>query len=105
MSIVAFADAHGVRDDTLCYGIGVVSVEAVGLARFEALFHALRAQHGVAEEVTWEAIGARAGEINLLLALLEHIVHEGFAERSFLSFLEPVGAVPELIDRLTARLG
>lgn len=66
------------------------------------------------EVLTWRQLGLHAKPVYVLntggywdplIALLEHIVHEGFAERSFLSFLEPVGAVPELIDRLTARLG
>ncbi|EYF00949.1 Hypothetical protein CAP_8897 [Chondromyces apiculatus DSM 436] len=39
MSIVAFADANGVQDDASCYGIGVISVKAEGLERFNALFH------------------------------------------------------------------
>ncbi|MFT3974173.1 MAG: TIGR00730 family Rossman fold protein [Amaricoccus sp.] len=66
------------------------------------------------EVLTWRQLGLHAkpafvlntgGYWDPLLALLEHIVHEGFAERSFLGFLEPVASVPELMERLRARVG
>lgn len=66
------------------------------------------------EVLTWRQLGLHAKPVYLLstggywdplLALLEHIVHEGFAERSFLDYLEAVPSVADLMERLTARLG
>lgn len=64
------------------------------------------------EVLTWRQLGLHAKPVYLLntggywdplLALLEHIVHEGFAERSFLGYLQPVATVPALMERLTGR--
>lgn len=66
------------------------------------------------EVLTWRQLGLHAKPILLLnlggywdplVALLDNIVHEGFADRSFLGFLDVVPTVPALMDRLKARLG
>jgi uncharacterized protein (TIGR00730 family) len=65
------------------------------------------------EVLTWRQLGLHAkpafllnvnGYWDPLLALMDHIVARGFAEPSFLGFLEPVADVPELMTRLAARL-
>lgn len=65
------------------------------------------------EVLTWRQIGLHARPILLLdvagywqplLALLRHVVEEGFAEPSLLSFVEAPGTVPELEGRLRAAL-
>ena len=65
------------------------------------------------EVLTWRQLGLHAKPVYLLnlggywdplVALIEHIVHEGFAERAFTSYLEPVASVPALMERLVAGL-
>jgi uncharacterized protein (TIGR00730 family) len=65
------------------------------------------------EVLTWRQLGLHDKPVYLLnvegywdplVALIEHIVHEGFAERSFVSYFDPVPSVPALIERLAARL-
>jgi uncharacterized protein (TIGR00730 family) len=66
------------------------------------------------EVLTWRQLGLHAKPVLLLnmggywdplLRLLESIVAEGFADASFLGFLEAEATVPALMDRLRARPG
>ncbi len=63
------------------------------------------------EVLTWRQLGLHAKPVYLLnvnhywdplLALLRHIVDQGFADPSFLGYLEPQDTVPGLLDRLRA---
>jgi uncharacterized protein (TIGR00730 family) len=63
------------------------------------------------EVLTWRQLGLHAkpayllnvrGYWDPLLALLDHILAQGFADRSFLGYLEPVETVPALLERLRA---
>lgn len=63
------------------------------------------------EVLTWRQLGLHAKPVYLLnvggywdplLALLHHIVAQGFAEQSFLAFLEAHTTVPALLSRLRA---
>lgn len=65
------------------------------------------------EVLTWRQLGLHAKPVFLLnvagywdrlLELLRHIVAEGFADPSFLGYLEAQAEVPELADRLRASL-
>jgi uncharacterized protein (TIGR00730 family) len=65
------------------------------------------------EALTWRQLGLHqkpvyllnvAGYWNPLLRLLEHIVAQGFAEASFLEFLESYDTAPALVARLRAAL-
>jgi uncharacterized protein (TIGR00730 family) len=65
------------------------------------------------EVLTWRQLGLHAKPVLLLnvngywdplVALLGHIVANGFADRSFLGYLETVATVPDLIARLRERL-
>ena len=63
------------------------------------------------EVLTWRQLGLHAkpvyllnvqGYWNPLLALLDHIVAQGFADPGFLGYLEPRASVPELMASLLA---
>ena len=65
------------------------------------------------EVLTWRQLGLHAkpvfllntgGYWNPLLALIEHVVKEGFADASLMDFYEVVPDVPSLLTRLRARL-
>jgi uncharacterized protein (TIGR00730 family) len=65
------------------------------------------------EVLTWRQLGLHAKPVYLLnvggywdplLALIDHIVARGFAEPSFLGYLETPATVPDLIARLRDRL-
>ena len=65
------------------------------------------------ELLTWRQLGLHAKPVFLLnvngywdplRALLEHIVARGFADPSFLGYLEAAASVPDLMERLRARL-
>jgi uncharacterized protein (TIGR00730 family) len=65
------------------------------------------------EVLTWRQLGLHAKPVFLLnvggywdplLALIEHILQEGFAERAFGAYLEPVATVPALMGRLAESL-
>lgn len=65
------------------------------------------------EALTWRQLGLHAkpvyllnvaGYWNPLLHLLEHIVAQGFAEASFLDFLESYDTAPALVARLRSAL-
>ena len=65
------------------------------------------------EVLTWRQLGLHAKPVFLLdvagywaplRALLEHIVAQGFAEPSFLDFLESYDTVPALVARVRAAL-
>lgn len=65
------------------------------------------------EVLTWRQLGLHAKPVYLLnvdgywdplLALIEHILQEGFAERAFGAYLEPVATVPALMVRLDVSL-
>ena len=65
------------------------------------------------EVLTWRQLGLHAKPVFLLnvggywdplLALIEHILQEGFAERAFGAYLEPVATVPALMARLAESL-
>lgn len=66
------------------------------------------------EVLTWRQLSLHAKPVFLLnvegywdplVALLENIVTEGFADPSFIAYLEPVPTVPMLMERLRSRLG
>jgi uncharacterized protein (TIGR00730 family) len=66
------------------------------------------------EVLTWRQLGLHGKPVLLvnvegywepLLALLRHLVAEGFAEASFLGFFEVHDSVPALVARLHERLG
>jgi uncharacterized protein (TIGR00730 family) len=65
------------------------------------------------EVLTWRQLGLHRKPVYLLnvngywdplVALLDHVVDNAFAEPSFLEYFEVHGTVPALIDRLSARL-
>jgi uncharacterized protein (TIGR00730 family) len=65
------------------------------------------------EVLTWRQLGLHDKPVYLLnaggyweplIALLRHQVDHGFADASFLGFLEVHSGVPALMDRLRARL-
>jgi uncharacterized protein (TIGR00730 family) len=67
----------------------------------------------VVEVITWRALGLHRKPILLLnvggywdplLALIDHLVAESFADPSFRNGLEVHAKVPELLERLNARL-
>ncbi len=66
------------------------------------------------EVLTWRQLGLHEKPIyllntegywNPLIALLRHVIDEGFADASLLGFVETVADVPALTDRLGAALG
>lgn len=66
------------------------------------------------EVLTWRQLGLHARPVVLvnaggywepLMALLEHVISHGFAERRFLSFLELVDDAEAAVDRVEALLG
>jgi uncharacterized protein (TIGR00730 family) len=66
------------------------------------------------EVLTWRQLGLHqkpvyllnvGGYWNPLLALLDHLVAQGFADASFLDFLEPRDSVPKLMESLAALHG
>ncbi len=61
------------------------------------------------EVLTWRQLGLHAKPVYLLntegywdplLALLDHLVAEGFADESLLGYFTAIGTVPELMERL-----
>jgi uncharacterized protein (TIGR00730 family) len=65
------------------------------------------------EVLTWRQLGLHRKPVYLLnvsgywdplLALIEHVIANAFADPSFRGFLESYGTVSELIERLSARL-
>lgn len=66
------------------------------------------------EVLTWRQLGLHAkpvvalnvnGYWDALLALLDHVIAHGFADRSFLDYLHVVASAGEAVDFIAARLG
>lgn len=74
MSLVAFADESGTTSGTACYAIGVVSVDDVGLSRFETRCLELLHAHGVQGEAKWTKVRTSHGLTNFVLGVLDLVL-------------------------------
>jgi hypothetical protein len=74
MARVAFADESGTNANPKCYATGVLSLAEEHLARFNASFERLKAQHGVGHEVHWTEVNRGHGLINLGLDWVSKLV-------------------------------
>ena len=75
MTRLAFADESGTHGNTACYSIGVVSIDAAALDRFERHFRSKLISHGVQGEGKWTKVRSSHGLINFALDALYSIIH------------------------------
>lgn len=79
MSRIAFADEHGVAEDTRCYSIGAIAIAKSGLQEFNRTFADLKLVHGVSRDVCWHDVDNEPGLVNFAIEWTHRIASSNLA--------------------------